>query len=406
MLDPPSRQVLQHSDEWLFESGSARRGIGSRVPNGADGYRKGKVLPVCLSCGKTARDWELETRTGEWTCARLVVADHLEVRNVIKLSDAHGNATRAVASVGEALHDDMPQISSYGNSMAAAKGELTPEAARAAREILGLSHDELAADLGLTPAVIRGWEDGRVRAAGRQALLLEWRAASRLYEDAIATSGLPTCATAQTLLGSISDASPGSNQSNKKSEQSTKAVEQFLKALEQHATTCQTCQAREDFARTLPPLPEFPLGTGEGILVGISTRIERLPPWLRPAAWGALLVGGLVLVRMAFAMLARGPSWNLLGNAVVACIVGGYLGAIGGLVYRVVRPRTRNWGRIGDYVTGVACIWGYAVALMLPAAFFSSDPSFRQPGLWITVAAVGLLAGSLIGHFWFREGAT
>lgn len=285
----------------------------------------------------------------------------------------------------------------------AAKVEFTPEAVRAARESLGLTHDQLAAELGLTPSVIRGWEDGRVRATGRQARMLEWRAAAHQHETAMAASGLLMCPTADALLRKMEDATPHAGQSAKEVERSVRALEQSAKALEQHATTCATCQTRKEFISKLPPMPEFPYEVGGGMLSRIATGIERLPAWLRPAAWGALLVGGMVLVRVAFAMLARGPSWRLLGMAAVACLVGGYLGAVGGFVYHLVRPRTRGWGRVGDYVTGVACVWGYAVALLLPAAFFSQDAAFRQPSMWIIMAGLGLLAGSLIGHFWFRD---
>ena len=287
----------------------------------------------------------------------------------------------------------------------AAKRELIPEAVRAARESLGLSHDGLAAELNVTPAVIRGWEDGRVRATGRQALLLEWRAAAHNHETAVEASGLPMCPTAEALLKNMEDATPTPHvrQSVKEVEGSVTALEQSAKALEQHATTCATCQARKEFVSTLPPMPEFPHEIGGGILWRIATVILRLPAWLRPAAWGALLLGGMVLVRVVFAMLARGPSWNLLGIAAVALLIGGYLGAVGGFVFRLVRPRTRDWGRAGDYITGIACVWGYAVALLLPAALLSQDATFRQPGMWISMAGVGLLVGSLIGHFWFRD---
>ena len=288
----------------------------------------------------------------------------------------------------------------------AARSELTAEAVRAARETLGLSHDQLAAELSLTPAIIQAWEDGRVRATGRSAQLLEWRAAVITHDSAMAASGLPVCQTAQALLTNIDDAAPELNQSGKALEHSVKTFEQTAKALEQHAATCSTCQARKEFALTLPPMPDFPLDSGGGILTKVFTRIGQLPAWLRPAAWGALLVGGMVLVRVAFTMLARGPSWKLLGMAAGAFLIGGYLGAVGGFVYHRVRPRTRGWGRIGDYVTGVACVWGYAVALLLPLALFSRDPEFREPGMWISMAGVGLLAGSLVGHFWFREGDT
>ena len=83
-------------------------------------------------------------------------------------------------------------------------------------------------------------------------------------------------------------------------------------------------------------------------------------------------------------------------------LFGAYLGAVGGIAYHFVRPRTRSFGRWGDYLTGIACAGGYLLAFLLPAAI-AGDEMGRDPVAWAGAGIMALVFGLGAGHFVFRE---
>ena len=271
----------------------------------------------------------------------------------------------------------------------------------AAREALGLSRDALAAELGLTPAVIDAWEAGTLAVPKDEARQLRYRVAVQERDRLVAAAGLPECATADAILARAQAfyASGGKD---------LKSANAILREMETHRRDCPTCETRRAFVATLPPLPEMPLaqlGGGAGIMLRLSETIGRLPAWARPAAWGAIIIGAMVLFRVAIAMLARGPSVRLLQLALMGILVGGAMGAIGGITYALVRPRTRRFGRAGDYLTGIACVAAYLAALLVPMAIWgSSDDSnlARSGGGLFIFVAMSILFGMVVGH-WFGE---
>ena len=256
-----------------------------------------------------------------------------------------------------------------------------------ARDVLNLSSTDLAADFNCTPAVVEAWAKGTVRVPRRVAQDLRWQVALVNQERAFHSAGLAPCPTSASLFVAL---------------EAPKAdAIVILKKVETHAASCAQCQAREAFARTLPPLPPPPLRAGARVVGALSAVADRLPAWARPALWGALLIGTIVLLRVVVMLVVAGPSWRLLSVAGLGLAVGGYLGAVGGGTYYLVRPRVRRMGRAAPYVTGIACAVAYLLAFMIPAAIVGEEIA-RDPGGWGIMALVAVVFGLVVGHSLLR----
>lgn len=202
---------------------------------------------------------------------------------------------------------------------------MTADDVIAARRTLGLTPDALAAELGLTPAVVAAWEAGAVAVPRRFARDLAWRLAAAEREAALAASGLPECA----WVGAWASAPAAS---------AAKAQLARLEALQAHAAACPECRAREAYvADRFPAMPAPPVAGWVAALGWVSERVDRLPPWLRPAANGALLFLALTAVRVLLGLprLAAAPNGWLV--ALQALAAGAAIGAVLGSVVGAVR---------------------------------------------------------------------
>lgn len=176
-----------------------------------------------------------------------------------------------------------------------------------------------------------------------------------------------------------------------------------LVRLRAHEKTCDVCRRRAAFEAALPPLPARPLPAHLRLLRGIARGVAKLPHWARPAAVGALLVGVLALARGALALLGGAePTWSLIVIVFEGLGIGAYGGMVGGAAYALVRTPTRPLGRVGDYLTGVACVYAYLIAFGVPALLFHwDDATFESPVFWLLVLIAGAVVGLVIGDRWF-----
>lgn len=203
----------------------------------------------------------------------------------------------------------------------------------AARRALRLSPDALAAELGLTPAVVTAWEAGTLAVPRRYARELAWRAAAAERQAALAASGLPECRWVADWEAAETAAPAGD----------VKAGLARLEALNAHAAACPTCGAREAYvAERFPPMPEPPVAEWAGAIGWVSERVGRLPAWLRPVATGALVVLALTALRVLLGLprLMAAPGGWLVGLQALAtgAGVGAALGAVYG-AYQHLRAR-------------------------------------------------------------------
>lgn len=259
-----------------------------------------------------------------------------------------------------------------------------------AREVLRLTREQLAAELGVVPDVVAAFEAGSLRVPPRIAKVLRWRVALEERERVLEAAGHGPCPVSVSLAERFT--APGAD------------MAATMKAFEAHTAECARCQARAAFADTLPPLPSAPtsaMGRAFGAFVGFT---ERLPGWARPAAWGAAVIGAIVLLRVLLTLLSVGPSWRLLGMGVLGIALGAYLGAVGGITYHFVQPRAQRLGGAAPYVTAIACTLAYMLAFMVPSAVMGESVA-SSPGDWIAAGVIAVFFGLVLGFFFRKTGA-
>jgi len=260
------------------------------------------------------------------------------------------------------------------------------------RSRAGLSIEQLAEALNRHVDEVAGWEriEGNLpRSVARD---VEWIVASAERGRAFETAGIPQCPWV-------------AERDRELDSQDAKALEAWIAQVEAHAKTCAVCQRREAFAQTLPPLPPVPMSPQLRLLVGVLDRIQRLPGWLRPAAVGAILIGGLTLVRAILLLVIRraAPSLEMLLTVLAALGLGAYGGAVGGVAYAAAHKPTRKLGAFGPYALGIICAYAYLLAFGIPLAVFGGEELFRSVSGWIAFAVVGTVFGLIIGRSWFRD---
>jgi hypothetical protein len=268
---------------------------------------------------------------------------------------------------------------------------MTPAELRTAQTSLGLSDDALADELTLTPNVIRSWHAGSVAIPEKESRFLRWRAAIAEREAAVKASGLPVCEWVKEW-----EAQPLPDES--------RAFVRRVQTLNAHGATCPVCLARVRYAEDrFGPMPPAPAGTG---LVRIFDLLERLPPWARPAATGAALLGVIVGGRALLVLpFISGKPGELLFSGVTAIGAAMAAGAAGGFAYSATRPILRRLGRPGDYLSGIVCVYGYMTALALAAPVAFGGRVIKDRSDLVAFTVISTFFGLVIGHSWFRSDA-
>lgn len=264
---------------------------------------------------------------------------------------------------------------------------MTAEEFAIAKQTLGETDDQLAATLGVTPHIIRGWAQGTTRIPNRDAKYIAFLVAAKEREVALASSGLPECDWFRT-------------HENPPTTEKTEELIKHAESLERHLDRCPTCQAREKYVtERFGPMPSPPAAG----LLRLFEWVEHVPPIARPAAVGAALLATLVLVRIVFSLprLVKAP--GELAGAALAVVAAASAGAVGGFAYSLTRPTLKRLGRPGDYLTGIVCVFAYIGSLALVAPFAFGEPIVEDRAGWVIMAIVSVFFGLVIGHMWFRS---
>jgi hypothetical protein len=128
----------------------------------------------------------------------------------------------------------------------------------------------------------------------------------------------------------------------------------------------------------------------------------RLPDWARPPIACGIVVLAIMIPRVLWALPALFTGKGSLGELCLALGAATGAAVVGGLIHGLTRPRLRKLGRAGDYLSGIAILYGYlgSLALASPYVFESSAIPEDAKGRWIGIALMTVL-GLAAGQFWF-----
>jgi transcriptional regulator with XRE-family HTH domain len=162
----------------------------------------------------------------------------------------------------------------------------------AIRAALGLTQDQLAAELSLTPNVVAAWEAGAIAIPQSIAQELDWRGAAAERQAALASSGLAQC---DWFLRWDSEPVP----------QKLRAYNAHIERFVVHHKTCDVCLARDRYlAERFPPMPPRPQSGLARAIGKLGEWIGHLPRWAQPVAALGITLFVLGLIR-ALARLIR-----------------------------------------------------------------------------------------------------
>jgi hypothetical protein len=210
--------------------------------------------------------------------------------------------------------------------------QMTGTEARAARETLELTREELASETNSTPDVVAAWEDDRMQVPRRIAMELRWRLAHAERHAALEASGLPECGWVVEWGETVVPDTVANHRIH-------------TEALMAHVQSCSLCIAREAYIdKNFPPMPPAP---GPAWMTGFSflmNRIDRLPRWAQPTVVGA----GIVILYSLFRTLLAIPSIiespaSGLAAAAKGILAGALIGAALGFLYGQYGILRRRW---------------------------------------------------------------
>lgn len=192
-----------------------------------------------------------------------------------------------------------------------------PSQLTAARQTLQLSSDALAAQLALTPGVVRAWEAGRLAVPRRYARMVEWLVAVQERRAQLQASGLPSCPVAERLVAAEA-AGEGA------------ARVAHTRRLADHVRGCATCVERDRrIEEALPPFPRAALTPTEHAVVWLMDAMRPLPGWARPLGYLAAVVVLVLALRVVMQVTTSAVAWIGAGGtpavAVGAALVVGVI---------------------------------------------------------------------------------
>lgn len=265
----------------------------------------------------------------------------------------------------------------------------------AARQRLGLTPDELAAELDIPPHAYRACEAGRAQLPRRTARTLAFLVAAEERRAALEASGLPSCEwIAEWDRRSPPDAATPA------------AMMHHLEEAQTHEAGCAVCQARDRFVRErFPDMPTPPLPGWMRLAAATVDWFDARPAWARPALFGAAALAGMTVVRALFMLPAAGSNPRVLLHALAAIVLAAVAGAIGGLVYAFAGRPLRRIPVVGPYLAGIVAVAGYMGAIVALMSLVSDEAMIGDDPVAMIFALTftSVLFGCVVGHQWLRE---
>ena len=146
----------------------------------------------------------------------------------------------------------------------------------------------------------------------------------------------------------------------------------------------------------------------------VGERIERLPVWAQPIAYGPLLLALMMAMRGALiglpiivivVLFRSSQPWTELARivALLAFAFGG--SALGGALYSFIGRWLKQVPVVGAYLTGMLVVGGYALCFF-PIVRLAEGRSLVAPpdgAEWFSYAFCTILFGIILGHMLFRQ---
>jgi DNA-binding XRE family transcriptional regulator len=283
---------------------------------------------------------------------------------------------------------------------------MSPSEFMAARKTLGLTHEEMADELGLTPHVIAGIENRNARVPKGIESKVNWLVAVAQRDAVLAASGLPECPVALKLELELERAFDQRNLDD---------AEKADEALTTHSADCRACNALEEYAnKHAPPIPDFPESVWLRPITYLLGLLERLPPPLFPSKgdqgdgrrMGVVMAAGFSAIAISVAVLTaivRLAAWGLASAwwreslAIIATVPLAYLVGffLAGATYDLTRPIAHRFaGYVLRGALTLPAIYG-AVGVAAPLVSNRAEWSYL-PATMLGVTIVGALAGSML----------
>jgi hypothetical protein len=144
----------------------------------------------------------------------------------------------------------------------------------------------------------------------------------------------------------------------------------------------------------------------------LSARVDTLPPSIRPAVFGALLIVLFAMARGAWLVLPLAliylfatstHPWTSLMTGVVIAVLAMAGGALSGLAYGLVGRHLRTAVRGGYYLTGILTLAPYMFVLTLILRLSKGESLWhRLSGTELAMSGIlTLIFGLVLGRAWF-----
>jgi hypothetical protein len=152
----------------------------------------------------------------------------------------------------------------------------------------------------------------------------------------------------------------------------------------------------------------------DSLTTRLVARVDKLPEFVRPIVYGALLVlfamslrGALFVVPIVVIYVLATSHTPLVDLALGASVVGLAVvgGAFAGLSYSALGRHLLRLGRFGRYLAGIATLAPYMFVLpfILRVADRRSVFAPLEEEDWVIVAFMSVFFGIVMGEFWFGD---
>jgi hypothetical protein len=256
---------------------------------------------------------------------------------------------------------------------------------------LGATAEDVAAVIRAGPGRVEEWLAGSRPIPERRLEQIAWAIQHLRRGRALEASGLPSCPWLESW-------SPPSLDTG------FAATRRAFKELEAHPATCPVCQERTRYLeRHFGPAPPFPAAGGwRNLISGLVRFADAVPSPIYPPVVGAVAFALIIAIPGSVALVVailKDPTQlqeHLVAGGRVVGLASAF-GASGGVIFSLVRPFARHWGKVGEYITGVAAAFGYVTAMVWAWPLLDPDDAsalrLDEPFTWIAIGFMSLAFG-------------